>query len=209
MDNFFERLLDPQTLPGAIFYGAVLLALSIAAARLIQYWSDHLQHHPGLFLDPTAAGYVGQILKLGCFLIAAIIYSHLVPALNKTGTLLLTSASVISLVLGLAAQNTLGHLIAGLAILFYRPFGIGEVILFNAPTGQETGTVRQFTIGYTELKTNDSRLVVIPNSVMISSVIIKLSANFDVRPPGSPSVTGPGASLALPQDRTLVGTVKQ
>src|SRR5204863_4007511 len=127
MNTFFEHLFDPQTLPGAIFYGAVLVALSIGAARLIQFWSEHLQNHPGLFLDPTAAGFVGQLLKLGEFLIAATIYSHLVPALHKTGTLLLASASVISLVVGLAAQNTLRHLIAGVAILFYRPFGIGDL----------------------------------------------------------------------------------
>jgi small conductance mechanosensitive channel len=51
-----------------------------------------------------------------------LIYVHLIPTLRHVGTALLASAGVISLVVGIAAQNTLGQLIAGLALLFYRPF---------------------------------------------------------------------------------------
>jgi small-conductance mechanosensitive channel len=78
------------------------------------------------------------------------------------------------LVLGLAARNVLGQLIAGITLLLYRPFEIGDVLVFNAPTGKETGTVKKFTPGYTKRLTEDSRCVVVPNSVMATSVFIRI-----------------------------------
>jgi len=55
-------------------------------------------------------------------LMAAILCAHLVPVLRALGTAMLAGASVASIVLGLAAQNTLGNLIAGVALLLYDPF---------------------------------------------------------------------------------------
>jgi small-conductance mechanosensitive channel len=87
---------------------------------------------------------------VACFLFAATLYALLVPSLHKLGTALLASASIVSLVLGLAAQNTLGYLIAAVALLLYRPFAIGDVLVVNAPTGKKTGKVEDFTLGLHE-----------------------------------------------------------
>ena len=46
-----------------------------------------------------------------------------------------------------------------------------------APTGLETGKVESLTLGYTLLKTDDNRRVVVPNSVMASQTNINLTAN--------------------------------
>ena len=51
--------------------------------------------------------------------------------------------------------------------------------MVNAPTGKETGTVEDFTLGYTKLLTEDKRRIVVPNSVMISNVIIRLERGKD------------------------------
>ena len=90
---------------------------------------------------------------------------------------MLTSIGMISLILGFAAQNTLGNLIAGISLLLYRPFKLGDRLQVIAPTGLETGTVESLTLGYTLLKTDDNRRVVVPNSVMASQTNINLTAN--------------------------------
>ena len=46
-----------------------------------------------------------------------VLYAHLIPALRSMGTALLTGVSVVSVIIGLAAQNTLGNLIAGISLL--------------------------------------------------------------------------------------------
>ena len=173
LHHVLHDILNPATPIGATAYGIFFLVLAIVASHLVRAWSQRLiHHHSHLFADETAARFIGQLLQVACFLIAIIFYAHLIPALQKFGTALLASAGVVSLVLGLAAQNTLGLLIAGLALLIYRPFAVGDVLVINAPTGKETGTVKDFTLGYTKLLTDDNRWIIIPNSVMITTILI-------------------------------------
>src|SRR5215471_8407401 len=153
----YADVINPNTVEGAILYAIVALVIAIVAARLVRAWSHQLGSHPRLFIDRTAASFLGQLMQVACFLIAATFYAHLIPLFHKLGTALLASASIVSLILGLAAQSTLGNLIAGIALLLYRPFAIGDVLVVNAPTGKEIGTVRDFTLGYTKLLTEDGR----------------------------------------------------
>ena len=88
----------------------------------------------------------------------------------------LAGTSVASIVLGVAAQNTLGNLIAGLALLLYRPFRVGDRLQVQAPGGAETGTVESLTLGYTILQTFDNRRVVLPNSVAGSQTTVNLTS---------------------------------
>jgi small conductance mechanosensitive channel len=141
----YADVINPNTVEGAILYAIVALVIAIVAARLVRAWSHQLGSHPRLFIDRTAASFLGQLLQVACFLIAATFYAHLIPLFHKLGNALLASASIVSLILGLAAQSTLGNLIAGIALLLYRPFAIGDVLVVNAPTGKEIGTVRDFT----------------------------------------------------------------
>jgi small-conductance mechanosensitive channel len=94
------------------------------------------------------------------------------------GTALLAGASVASVVIGLAAQSTLGNLVAGVAITIYRPFRLGDTLQMAAPTGTEIGTVELISLGYTTLRAPDARLIVLPNSVAASQVLINLSQTF-------------------------------
>ena len=171
----FRDLADPTTAPGAVVYGVLLFLAAVISAKVVRKWSRRLAARSDLRIDLTAITFLGQLLQLGCFLVAAIFYAHLIPSLNHIGSAMLASAGVVSLVVGLAAQNTLGQLIAGIALLLYRPYGIGDVLVVNAPTGKETGTVKEFTLGYTKLQTEDGRWIVVPNSIMASTVIIRVS----------------------------------
>jgi small-conductance mechanosensitive channel len=87
----------------------------------------------------------------------------------------LTSLGLASVVVGLAAQNTLGNLIAGISLVLYRPFEIGNHLQVAAPSGVETGIVESINLGYTVLRTSDERRLVIPNSLMASQTCINLS----------------------------------
>ena len=165
---------NPTTYLGQILYAIVFFAAAFILARLVKGWRLRLTRHSRLGLDPTALGFIGQLLQVFCFLLAAILYAHLVPSLQKLGTALLASAGVVSLVIGLAAQNTLGQIIAGIALLLYRPFDLGDAIMVSAPNGAVSGTVREFTLGYTKLECSDGRWVVIPNSIMASVVITRI-----------------------------------
>ena len=77
-------------------------------------------------VDRTGIQFVTQLSQALIYLGATVLYAHLVPVLPQLGTALLTGVSVASVVIGLAAQNTLGNVIAGFSLLLYRPFRIGD-----------------------------------------------------------------------------------
>jgi small-conductance mechanosensitive channel len=176
--QFVEKeLLSPAALFGAIFYAAVFAAAAWALGRLLKMAVTRAmtKDHRGL-VDRTAAPFVAQLLVVVIYIIAVLLYVQLVPQLRGIGTALLAGAGVASIVLGLAAQNTLGNLISGMTLLLYRPFQVGDRVQVTAPTGLETGMVEAITLGYTILRTGDNRRIVVPNSAMANQVTVNLTS---------------------------------
>jgi small-conductance mechanosensitive channel len=161
-------------------YGIVTAVLAWALGRAVGLAFERVSEKPKYIpADRTAIRFLGQLSRLGIYLFAFGVYAHLVPALQKLGTAWLASVGVVSVVLGLAAQNTLGNLIAGISLLLYRPFNLGDRLQVMAPSGLETGIVESLGLGYTILRTPDDRRVVIPNSVIASQTNINLSQTHD------------------------------
>lgn len=177
LDKFLPiELIKPGTLLGALFYALVFLILAWLGARALRLSvAKLLKRDEQRVIGHTVALFLAQLAQIGIYLVALIFYTHLIPALHKVGTVLLTGAGVASVVIGLAAQNTLGNVIAGISLLLYRPFQVGDRVQVSAPTGLEIGVVESLTLGYTTLKTYDNRRVVVPNSAMASQVTINLT----------------------------------
>jgi small conductance mechanosensitive channel len=178
LENFVVGdIFNPTTSLGAIFYGIVFLFLAILAGRTLRLGANQiLRRDIHAFVDRTAVSFLTQLAQITVYVLALIFYAHLIPALRSMGTALLTGVSVVSVIIGLAAQNTLGNLIAGISLLLYRPFHVGDRIQVTAPTGLEIGTVESLTLGYTVLQTFDNRRIVVPNSVMATQVTINHTA---------------------------------
>lgn len=127
-------------------------------------------------IDRMAASFLAKVASVFVWVLALMFYAHMIPALDRLSTALLASVSVASIVIGLAAQSTLANFVAGLSLIFYRPFRLGDRIQINAPTGIETGIVEDVSLGYTILQTFDNRRVIISNSVISNTVMINLTA---------------------------------
>jgi small-conductance mechanosensitive channel len=171
-------LFSPATIQGALLYAAVftvlawLLGWALRASVERALARDKHDH-----LDRMAVKFLAKLLRYCVYGFAVVAYTHFVPSLSSLGTASLTSISVITVIVGLAAQNTLGNLVAGISLLLYRPFKLGDRLQVVAPTGVETGVVENLTLGYTLLKTDDNRRVVVPNSLMASQTTINLTGN--------------------------------
>jgi small-conductance mechanosensitive channel len=167
--------LSPENLFGALVWAAVFTLVAYILGRAVRIGVRRvLQRDKRGLIDHTTVSFLAQLAQTGIYVFAFISYAHLVPMLNHLGTAWLTSVGVASVVFGLAAQNTLGNLIAGISLLLYQPFKLGDRIQVMAPTGLETGVVESLTLGYTVLQTADRRRVVVPNSVMASQTTVNL-----------------------------------
>ena len=174
--NLLSRdLLNPSKPGGGIVFAVVFILIAIAVGALVGRSARRLAGRSDDQLQRGRIEFIAQITRLAAYTIIAIAYAHLIPALRATGTALLASAGVMGVVLGLAAQNTLGNLIAGISNAMYRPFDVGDRLVVPGPDGVETGVIERLTLGNTVLRTEDNRRLVIQNSVMSGQAIINLT----------------------------------
>lgn len=90
---------------------------------------------------------------------------------------LFVGAGFLGIVLGLAAQQTLGSLIAGFVLMFSRPFEIGDWV----ELGDEEGFVTDITIMNTYLRNFDGEFLVIPNDNVTDEVITNRTREGKIR----------------------------
>jgi small conductance mechanosensitive channel len=129
---------------------------------------------PALFrrMDPATAGTVGFLIRLTT--IALVVALALRIAGLRTSTLAVGGA-VTAVVLGLAAQQTLGNLFAGLVLISTRPFRVGDRVRLvgGALAGQLEGIVSSFGLFYTSLVSGADRILV-PNAMVLNLAVIPL-----------------------------------
>jgi len=134
---------------------AVLIMLAFVASDQLKRWIDRLskalsdftEHQEEILLR---VGQVAIFLTAGAAIFA-------VWSVNIGG--LLVGAGFLGIVVGFAARQTLGSLIAGFVLMFSRPFTIGDWVVI----GDEEGIVTDITIFNTRLENFDGEFVILPN----------------------------------------------
>lgn len=90
---------------------------------------------------------------------------------------LLVGAGAIGLIVGLAARQTLGAILAGIVLLFARPLEVGDWVIVD----ENEGIVADVTLFNTELRTWDDEHVMIPNDQVAASSIVNRSRSGRLR----------------------------
>jgi small conductance mechanosensitive channel len=129
---------------------------------------------PALYrrLDPGTAGTLGFLIRL-LTVVAMTVVALRIAGLDA-GTLAVGGAFT-AIVLGLAAQQTVGNLFAGLVLLSTRPFRVGERVRLvgGAIAGSLEGIVGSLGLFYTTLVSGADRIMV-PNSVLLNLAVVPL-----------------------------------
>lgn len=111
-----------------------------------------------------------QDLAQGAIFIGVALLSLQAAGVNPTS--LLATSAVLTAVLGLSLQETLGNLFAGLAIQGEQPFEIGDWVQFDA---ERVGRVVEINWRATKIETADRVLVTVPNGLLARSPIANFS----------------------------------
>jgi len=162
---------------------------------------------PSLFrrLDPGTAATVGFLLRLFLLGIATLFSLRLAGLQPQT---LAIGGAVTAVVFGLAAQQTLGNVIAGTVLLSARPFRVGDRVRLQGGglAGVLEGTVETLGLLYTTLAQGED-LMLVPNNVVLSSAVVPLRepAAVDLRARLRPGVK-PSEVQALLDDQVTVPT---
>jgi small conductance mechanosensitive channel len=113
-------------------------------------------------------------------------------------TSLIAVLGTAGLAIGLAMQGTLSHLAAGIMLLIFRPFRTGHKV----QVGGMTGTVKELSLFWTELVTDDKVQVIVPNGGVWGQPL----RNFSIYP--APPHQG-GVRFRVAEDVDLEATTEK
>jgi small conductance mechanosensitive channel len=152
-----------------ILYAIVILLVArfIASATHRQI-SSVSKRNPKF--DDTLFRFLGNIAK---YLILAIAVIFVLNRFGIQTTSLVALIGAAGLAIGLALQGTLSNLAAGMMLIFFRPFRVGNYV----EAASQAGTVEEISLFYTEMKTYDGLKLIVPNKDIWASPIKNYSAN--------------------------------
>lgn len=134
-------------------------------------------------LDPATAGTVGFLIRLVTVLVALVVALRIAGIRQSD---LAVGGAFTAVVVGLAAQQTLGNLFAGMVLLSARPFRVGDRVRFQAGNlaGATEGTVESLGLMYVTLS-QGADAILLPNSTVLGAAVQPLrepaSVDFTAR----------------------------
>src|SRR3954452_4593828 len=123
-------------------------------------------------MDQGTAGTIGFLVRL-VLLVAAMLIALRIAGL--TPRTLAVGGAVTAIVIGLAAQSTIGNLFAGVLLLSVQPFRVGDRVRLQAGNlaGVVEGTVSQLGLLYVTLMHGED-VILVPNNTVVSAAIVPL-----------------------------------
>ena len=130
--------------------------------------------------DPTIAarrrttfGFLLRVIVAIVVVIGTWSVLSIFPATQQVASAFLASSAVLAVIAGLALTTPLGNLGSGVLLAFTQPVRLGDRI-----TVQEfTGIVDEISLSYTALSTDEGRRIFVPNTTMVSTILVNRSVD--------------------------------
>jgi small conductance mechanosensitive channel len=163
----FAKLSD---IAGDFATNAAIALLILVTSLWLASWAAKLvrgamRRLPRVNHDETLQGFVASLARYAVITIGVIAILH---RLGFETTSIITVLGAASLAIGLALQGALSNVAAGVMILIFRPFRVGDIVTMSG----KLGTVKRLDLFNTELVDFDGLKVVVPNGKGFGDVII-------------------------------------
>jgi small-conductance mechanosensitive channel/CRP-like cAMP-binding protein len=139
-------------------WAVVRLTFALLIELPLKYWKE--VEIPNITRD---------FILLICYAILFFIVLRARGDVNLAG--LITTSAALTVVIGLAAQTTLGNFFSGLVLQMEHPFSIGDWITYGSHTGRVIG----ITWKSTRIKTRDDVLIYLPNNELSNGILVNYS----------------------------------
>ena len=158
----------PDVLSQVITIGAALAFCLLAVAAVVGFASKSRD-----VMQPVTGRAHAAVVRYAIVLVGSIIALFITLALLKVPVdQLLVGGAVTSIILGIAAQQSLSNVFSGIVLLLSHPFGVGDAVNFRsgAFSGQIEGIVTEIGISYVTVETAQGVLR-LPNSQVLASAV--------------------------------------
>ncbi len=145
-----------------IFYGGRwIVGLAVGALRKVMQRQE---------VDKTLETFVCNLLRMALLVVVII---AAISALGIQTASFIAIFGAAGLAVGLALQGSLSNFAAGVLIVLFRPYKVGDFV----EAAGIAGVVEQVQILTTIMKTGDNKQIIVPNSQIMDSIITNYSAN--------------------------------
>jgi small conductance mechanosensitive channel len=163
-ENYSETL---ATLGGTLLKAIIVLIIGFwIANKLSSLVGSRLKKNN---VDATVTPFIQSLVSTGLKIMVLLAAASMVGI--ETASFVAIFAAL-SFAIGFALQGTLAHFAAGVMLLFFRPYKVGDLVTIG---GGENGTVTELGIFNTILVTLDNKKVIVPNGTVGSNIITNIS----------------------------------
>lgn len=162
----------PQIITSLLILLAVIIIgrlLNVCLLRWQKSFVDKFakKNHVHISAFETKFTITRRIINAAIYFFAFIFILLQFEAMRNIATGLLASAGIAGIIIGMAAQNTLSNVIAGISISFSQPVRLKDAVIFE----NEFGWVEEISLMHTIILTWDNRRIMVPNNVLVNKVI--------------------------------------
>ncbi len=192
--NRFNRYLTGEHVP----YQILAIGLAVAFCALASAATLGLSGKAGSVLEPAIGTGHAAVVRYALVLIGAVTTLHVtLSLLGIPISQLLLGGALTSVFVGIAAQQSLSNVFAGMVLLLAHPFRVGDSVRLQAGAlgGQISGTIAEIGITYLRLATSTG-VISIPNSQVLNAVVGPLPdpSSYDTPQP-APADGDPGGPV--------------
>ena len=132
--SFPNDLYDLSSSAGILLRILLFGAVTIIVAQVIETLLERYLRQASIRLkvSPTKYLVLRRLVVAAVYVTGIIILIYSTPQLQTLSVAIFTSVSIIGIIVGIAAQSTISNVIAGIAIVVFKPFGVGDFVTWYA-----------------------------------------------------------------------------
>lgn len=171
MTSLLRRFVDVSKTDGILIYSLLVLILFWLLSKvfrwlLIKYLKKVQEKEK---FGVTTLKFIKNSVRFSFIFIGIIVIIFTVPKLREQATLIFSGAGILAAIIGFAAQSAISNLIAGLFIVIFKPFRVGDYIKLDE---ERIGIVDDITLRHTVINNFENKRLIIPNSVISTESVL-------------------------------------
>ena len=160
-----------NTFFGVLTYSILVVFICWLFSRLLRVILFFFlkRHYTSRRFGITSIKFTRNSLRFVFAVLAFSIIIATVPVFRKKADYFFSGAGILAAIIGFAAKDAISNLIAGLFIVLFRPFRIGDYIKLDA---DRSGIVEDITLRHTTINNFENKRLIIPNSIISTESVL-------------------------------------
>jgi small-conductance mechanosensitive channel len=173
MKYFASTLLKLDSFWNIFLYSLIIVFVAWIISRIVRFFITKLIKHKdqkrARDYSTTSLKFLMNSVTFFAGIVAILVIIFTVPVFRAKATLIFSGAGILAAILGFAAQAAISNLIAGVFIVIFKPFRVGDFIRLDE---SRLGIVEDITLRHTVINNFENKKLIIPNSVISTESIL-------------------------------------